>query len=236
MTAPSLLGEFGGHGSSTTAWTNWRISASLRADIAEREQFLLVVRRRGFHRRLPAVQIQDAAITTTCILRLRRGRGALRPARDLRRRRWPPRWRSCRAACSATSASSTSGSTTADCRRWPRRVPDASIVMVGPVVKVEPDELPQRPEHPLAGPAVVRRAAVPGQGFRRVPDAVRAERRDPLYQPDQDAGVHGGGQARCLDRRARTWCATSRPSWTWLNRTRNFLRRSIARGESPTPR
>ena len=84
--------------------------------------------------------------------------------------------------------------------------------MVGPVVKVDPAELPQAREHPLARPATVRRAAGAREGIRRVPDALRAQRGDGVHQPDEDARVHGGGEADRLHGRSRTSCTTSRRS------------------------
>jgi hypothetical protein len=58
-----------------------------------------------------------------------------------------------------------------------------SVVMAGPLAKVEQSALPQHA----------------GEGFRRLPDALRPERGDALHQSDQDPRVHGGGKTGGLD-------------------------------------
>ena len=89
--------------------------------------------------------------------------------------------------------------------------PDWQIVMIGPVVKIDPASLPQRPNIHYLGLEALRRAAALRRRLGRRAAAVRAQRGDAVHQSDQDAGVHGGRQARRLDvdsrRRAPLWRA-----------------------------
>ena len=69
--------------------------------------------------------------------------------------------------------------------------PDWSFVMVGPVVKVDPARLPRAANIHWLGQRAY--GELPGLHGRlgRGADALRAQRRHPLHQPDQDAGVPG---------------------------------------------
>ena len=88
-------------------------------------------------------------------------------------------------------------------RRLADAVPHGSVVIVGPCAKVDPAELPRRPNLHWLGQRAYAELPALHQGVRRLPDALRAERGDREHQPDQDARVHGGRQAGRLDGRRR---------------------------------
>ena len=72
--------------------------------------------------------------------------------------------------CASTNASIS--------RCWmasPQARPDWHIVMLGPVVKIDPAALPQRAEYPLSGLEVVRRAAALCRRLGRRAAAVRPQ-------------------------------------------------------------
>ena len=100
---------------------------------------------------------------------------------------------------SASSASSTSAWTSISSAGWPTLRPDWQFVMIGPVVKIDPAILPRRAEHPLARRQDLRRAAALSRRLGRRAHALRAQRIDPLHQPDQDAGIPRRRRAGGLD-------------------------------------
>ena len=73
--------------------------------------------------------------------------------------------------------------------RSPTRAPEWHLVLVGPVVKIDPAQLPQRRQHPLPRRQAVRGASRLPRRLGRRAAAVRAQRVDALHQPDQDAGI-----------------------------------------------
>jgi hypothetical protein len=111
------------------------------------------------------------------------------------------------------------------------RRPDWQIVLLGPVVKIDPATLPRRANvHYLGGKKYRGAAAVRRRLGRRAP-AVRAQRRDALHQPDEDAGVHGGGEAGGIDVDPRRRAAL-RPAGARADRRhRQCVRRSLRGGD-----
>ena len=113
--------------------------------------------------------------------------------------------------------------------------PAWQIVMVGPVVRIDPASLPRRPnihwlgQQPYDG---CRNSSRPGTS----PHAVRAQRRDPLYQPDQDPRVHRRRQARRLHRAARRPRALRRHRHHCRRQRRIHRGLSDALAESPHQR
>ena len=85
--------------------------------------------------------------------------------------------------------------------------PDWSFVMVGPVVKISEDDLPQAAQHPLSWRQDVRRAAGLSVGLGRGADAVRDERIDAVHLADQDPGISRRRAARRVDAGHATSCA-----------------------------
>ena len=82
--------------------------------------------------------------------------------------------------------------------------PDWTIVMVGPVAKIDPADLPARAEHPLRSACKdYARAADLSRRLGCRADAVRHQRCDALHQPDQDAGISGRRPSGRLDADAR---------------------------------
>ena len=88
--------------------------------------------------------------------------------------------------------------------------PDWHLVLVGPIVKINPDQLPQASEHPLPRRQAIRRAAVVHGGLGCGALALRAERVDALHQPDEDARVSRRGAAGGVDTDSRCRCAVRR--------------------------
>jgi hypothetical protein len=74
--------------------------------------------------------------------------------------------------------------------------PNWSVVMIGPVAKVNPKEFPQRPNLHWLGGTRIQRPAGLLQRLRCLPDAVRDERAHGIHQPHEVAGVHGDGPRR----------------------------------------
>jgi hypothetical protein len=122
--------------------------------------------------------------------------------------------------------------------------PDWALVMVGPVVKIDPAALPQAPNiHYLGGKSY---AELPRYlaGWDVAADAVRGERGDQVHQPDQDARVSVGG-CRWSPLRSRTWsaaspagrrghCAHGRRIRRRLRRRSGVARRGVGLAEEPT--
>ena len=73
--------------------------------------------------------------------------------------------------------------------------PEWSIVLVGPVVKIDQASLPKPPEHPLSGNEVLRRTAFLHRRLGRRPAAFRAQRFYAVHQSDEDAGISGSRTA-----------------------------------------
>ena len=77
--------------------------------------------------------------------------------------------------------------------------PDWSIVMVGPVVKIDRGRPAAARQHPLPRRQDLCRAARLPARLGRGADAVRDQRGDPLHQPDQDARIPRRRPAGGLD-------------------------------------
>ena len=84
--------------------------------------------------------------------------------------------------------------------------PDWQIVMVGPVAKIAPEDLPRAPNIHWMGQRDYAAARV-AVGLGRGADAFRDQRRDALHQSDQDARIPGRRQACRLDPRPRRGAA-----------------------------
>ena len=77
--------------------------------------------------------------------------------------------------------------------------PDLQVVLVGPIAKIDPADLPARPNIHRLGHEGVRGPAGLSRRLGRRLDAVRPKRGDPLYQPNQDAGISRRRSARRVD-------------------------------------
>ena len=104
----------------------------------------------------------------------------------------------------ASSASSTSVSTSIWLPASPTPTRPGRLVMVGPVVKIDPAIAAAASQPSLARPAGLRAPAAARRRLGRVPDAVRAQRIDRVHQSDQDARVHGRRASRSSRRRSTT--------------------------------
>ena len=72
--------------------------------------------------------------------------------------------------------------------------PEWQLVMVGPVVKIDPDVCRRNPNIHYYGQRTYQQLPSYLEGLGCLPAAIRAQRVDAIYQPDEDAGVHGGGE------------------------------------------
>ena len=73
--------------------------------------------------------------------------------------------------------------------------PDWHITMVGPVVKIDPALLPQRPNIHYFGQRHYSELPSFISGWDLVPPAIRSKRVDQIHQSDQNSGVYGGRTA-----------------------------------------
>ena len=73
-------------------------------------------------------------------------------------------------------------------------IPDWQVVMVGPVVKIDPATLPRRANLHWLGQQPYARAAAAGRRLGRLPDAVRAERVDEFISPTKTLEYMAAGK------------------------------------------
>jgi len=90
------------------------------------------------------------------------------------------------------------------------KMPDVQFVMIGPVVKIDPADLPRLPNVHWLGSKSSGASGLHGALGHGL-DALRSQRGDTLHQPHQDAGIPGSGPAGGIDgdrrRGAQLWCA-----------------------------
>ena len=78
--------------------------------------------------------------------------------------------------------------------------PDLQLILVGPVLKIDPASLPQAANIHYLGRKAYSKYRLSSE-LGRGDDALRSERRDPLYEPNKNSGIFGGGGYRYSDHR-----------------------------------
>ncbi len=167
-------------------------------------------------RRAAPVRGEAAAAIPTCSACRAQStpRTTRRAGRNSTTRPWRQRQR-CKAAFRgrawASSASSTNASTWISSPALPTPTRPGRSIMVGPVVKIDPAALPQRPNlHWLGQQAYgMLPQLVAGWDVCLMPFAL--QRIDRVHQPDQDARIHGRRQAGRLDANPRRASDVRRP-------------------------
>ena len=112
--------------------------------------------------------------------------------------------------------------------------PDWQFVLIGPVVKIDPANAAARRQYPLPRRQGLRGAARVHRRLGRRAAAVRAQRSDPLHQPDQDAGVPRRRASPSSRPRFATSCAPTASTGSRASPTRLPTSSPLSRPRSPT--